>query len=322
MDDARSGQDKFSDPRALPQWLYDESQAWLLVPLVHFGKLTGIMVLAKPRITWTIDWEDMDMLRVVSRQLASYLSEADSQKRLIEGQQFEQFNRRFAFVMHDIKNLVSQLSILSRNAEKHADNPEFRSDMVATLQSSVGKMNELLARLSQHNKMKRHDPKEHDVEPSISNVMQPKRLLHPIQCDFEPGLRAVFDPVRLETALTHLLQNAIEATENEAPITVVGTKQGNNVVIQVIDRGCGMSEKFIANDLYKPFESSKNGGFGIGAYEAKSLIESMGGHLRVESAQGKGTRFIISLPDLANEELDPAEHMEIEKSANPDKRVA
>jgi putative PEP-CTERM system histidine kinase len=114
MDEARVGKDDRCDPRALPQWLFDEPNAWLIVPLVHFGKLTGIMVLAKPRIAWTIDWEDMDMLRVVSRQLGSYLAEADSQKKLIEGQQFDQFNRRFAFVMHDIKNLVSQLSILSQ----------------------------------------------------------------------------------------------------------------------------------------------------------------------------------------------------------------
>lgn len=308
MDDARSGTDQRCDPRALPQWLYDENNAWLVVPLVHFGKLTGIMVLARPRISWQIDWEDMDMLRVVSRQLASYLAEANSQKKLIEGQQFDQFNRRFAFVMHDIKNLVSQLSILSRNAEKHADNPEFRSDMIATLQSSVGKMNELLARLSQHNKVKRNAPERSEVEPVILQALQPKRLLHPIETDFEPGLWAIFDSMRLETAITHLLQNAIEATANEAPITVVARRHGENINIQIIDRGSGMSDKFINNELFKPFESSKNGGFGIGAYEAKSLVESMGGILRVESNLGKGTRFIISLPSTAYGEASEELH--------------
>lgn len=299
MDEARAGTDDRCDPRALPQWLYDEPNAWLIVPLVHFGNLTGIIVLAKPRIAWKIDWEDMDMLRVVSRQLASYLAEATSQKKLIEGQQFDQFNRRFAFVMHDIKNLVSQLSILARNAEKHADNPEFRSDMVATLQSSVGKMNELLARLSQHNKVKRSSPEHNEVEPTVIAALQPKRLIHPIESDFEPGLFALFDPTRLETAIIHLVQNAIEASLNEAPITVIGRRQGDVVSIQIIDRGCGMSESFMSDQLFKPFESSKNGGFGIGAYEAMSLIESMGGNLRVESAEQKGTRFIISLPTKA-----------------------
>lgn len=296
MDQARAGTDVRCDLRALPQWLYDEPNAWLVVPLVHFEKLTGIVILAKPRITWTIDWEDMDMLRVVSRQLASYLSEASSQRKLIESKQFDQFNRRFAFVMHDIKNVVSQLSILARNAEKHADNPEFRSDMVATLQSSVAKMNELLERLSQHNKLKRNIPDRHAVEPVVASALKQKRLIHPIESDFEDGLWGLFDPVRLETAVTHLIQNAIEATENEAPITVIGRQQGDFILIYIIDRGCGMSESFMSDQLFKPFESSKSGGFGIGAYEAMSLIESMDGTLRVESVEGKGTQFIISLP--------------------------
>ena len=296
MDEVRAGEDERCDPRALPQWLFDEPNAWLIVPLVHFGKLTGIMVLAKPRIAWTIDWEDMDMLRVVSRQLGSYLAEADSQKKLIEGRQFDQFNRRFAFVMHDIKNLVSQLSILSRNAVKHADKPEFRDDMVSTLQSSVGKMNELLERLSQHNKVKRSEPQYYEIESVVTRALEPKRLIHPIESEFKTGLCAVFDPVRLETAITHLVQNAIEATENQVPIRVVGQKQGNVVTIQIIDRGCGMSESFVSNELFRPFESSKAGGFGIGAYEAMSLVETMGGNLRVESTLGRGTRFTISLP--------------------------
>ncbi|MFN3450610.1 MAG: XrtA/PEP-CTERM system histidine kinase PrsK, partial [Sphingorhabdus sp.] len=128
MDEVRAGNDDRCDPRAVPQWLYDEDRAWAVVPLVHFGKLAGLAVLSRPRLPRALDWEDLDMLRVVGRQLASYLAEATSQQALAESRQFEQFNRRFAFVMHDIKNLVSQLSILARNAEKHADKPDFQAD--------------------------------------------------------------------------------------------------------------------------------------------------------------------------------------------------
>ena len=113
-------------------------------------RLVGLVILAAPEYRRPLDWEDFDLLRTAGHQAASSLAEALGQEALADAQRFEEFNRRFAFILHDIKNLVSQLSLLARNAERHADNPEFRADMVATLQGSVGKMNELLARLAPH----------------------------------------------------------------------------------------------------------------------------------------------------------------------------
>ncbi len=296
MDDVRDGTDTRCDPRAIPQWLFEQQQAWAVVPLVHFGKLAGLIVLARPHLTRRLDWEDLDILRVVGRQLASYLAEASSQKALAESQQFEQFNRRFAFVMHDIKNLVSQLSLLSRNAEKHADKAEFREDMIETLKSSVTKMNELLARLSQHNKLRHDVPIAINIAEAVRNSVHAKRLIYPIDADLPEQLMAIADPSRVETIINHLVQNAIEATNDGSPIRITGRRQGNDIAISVSDNGVGMSEAFIANDLFKPFFSTKKGGFGIGAYEARELVQSMGGQLRVESRQGKGSRFTLLLP--------------------------
>ena len=132
----------------VPACILHETQAWAITPLIHHDRLTGIVVLAAPDYRRPLDWEDFDLLRTAGRQAASSLAEAHGQEALSNAQRFEEFNRRFAFILHDVKNLVSQLSLLSRNAERHADNPEFRADMVATLQSSVGKMNELLTRLA------------------------------------------------------------------------------------------------------------------------------------------------------------------------------
>ena len=296
MDEVRAGTDTRYDPRAVPQWLFDEKQAWAVVPLVHFGKLAGLAVLARPRLQRALDWEDLDMLRVVGRQLASYLAEASSQNALSEARQFDQFNRRFAFVMHDIKNLVSQLSILSRNAEKHADNPDFQADMVETLKSSVGKMNELLARLSQHNKARHEPPTPIDVGEALTRGLHSRRLLHPIEADLPAGIIAMADPVRLDTIVSHLVQNGIEATSNGAPIRIKVRKQDGSAAVTVSDAGAGMSEAFLSNQLFKPFESTKEAGFGIGAYEARMLAESMGGQLRVESKVGQGTTFTLLLP--------------------------
>ncbi len=296
MDDLRAGTDERCDPRAVPQWLYDEQQAWAVVPLVHFGKLAGLVVLARPRLPRALDWEDLDMLRVVGRQLASYLAEAASQQALAESQQFEQFNRRFAFVVHDIKNLVSQLSILARNAERHAEKPEFRADMIDTLRSSVDKMNELLARLSQHNKSRHAQPFAIDIGEAVMNAVHAKRLIYPVDAQLTPGHFAVADPARVDTIIGHLLQNAIEATPDGSPVRITCRVQGKDIAVNITDSGVGMSEAFIANQLFKPFESTKEGGFGIGAYEARALAMSMGGQLRVDSRLGKGTTFTLLLP--------------------------
>jgi putative PEP-CTERM system histidine kinase len=296
MDEVRAGADERCDPRAVPQWLFDEAQAWAVVPLVHFGKLAGLAVLARPRLPRALDWEDLDMLRVVGRQLASYLAEAASQQALAESQQFEQFNRRFAFVVHDIKNLVSQLSILARNAERHADKPEFRADMIDTLRSSVDKMNELLARLSQHNKSRHAQPVAIDIGEAVMKAVHEKRLIYPIDAQLPSGLFATADPARVETIIGHLVQNAIEATPDGSPVKITCRTQGNDVAVNISDSGVGMSDAFVSTQLFKPFESTKEGGFGIGAYEARALAMSMGGQLRVDSRVGKGTTFTLLLP--------------------------
>ena len=296
LDDVRAGQDDRCDPRAVPQWLFEEHQAWALVPLVHFGKLAGLAVLSRPRLPRKLDWEDLDMLRTVGRQVASYLAEASSQRALAENRQFEQFNRRFAFVMHDIKNLVSQLSILERNAGRHADNPEFQADMVDTLRSSVGKMNELLARLSQHNKAKLNVPMPVDVSEVVMNALRGSRLVYPIETRLASNLFAIADATRVDTIIGHLVQNAIEASTDGAPIKITSRAQENQVAITITDLGMGMTDSFIADQLFKPFVSTKPDGFGIGAYEARALALSMGGSLRVSSRPGKGTAFKLMLP--------------------------
>ena len=119
------------------------------------SSLLGAILLARPPIDRALDWEDFDLLRIAGRQVASYLAEARAQEALADARRFDEFNRRFAFILHDIKNLVSQLTLVARNAERHADNPEFRADMIATLQG-LGRADErLLARLSQHHRGRR-----------------------------------------------------------------------------------------------------------------------------------------------------------------------
>jgi len=296
FDELREGEGDY-DGLTLPGWAAVDDRAWLGVPLLHLDRLTGFLVIERSRSPRSLNWEDFDLLRTVGRQTASYIAEQTSQAALLEAQQFEEFNRRFAFIMHDIKNLVSQLSLVARNAERFAGNPEFQKDMVLTIRDSVGKMNDLLARLGQHNTA-RLEAEAVDLSSLLGDVVQQKvRLYKEIRLNCAgPGIIVRGDAGRLEQVFTHLIQNAIDASADGCPIEVQAECLDGHARIQVADNGCGMSEEFIRNDLFKPFRSTKQGGFGIGAYEAREIVKSYNGRLDVNSRIGEGTVFTVSLP--------------------------
>lgn len=279
----------------LPDWIAQDKRGWALVPLVHYGRLIAAILLARPPIDRRLDWEDFDMLRAAGRQAATYISEAQGQQALDDAQRFEEFNRRFAFIIHDVKNLVSQLSLLARNAQRHADNPDFRADMVLTLQESVGKMNDMLARLSQHNKGRAEEPRPLSLRDMADQVARTRARQHPVEV-FGTAPLALADPARVEQILTHLLQNAIDASAPDSPVELRLSADASDVLVEIIDHGRGMSAEYIRRDLFKPFSSSKAGGFGIGAFEARALAQAMGGRIDVKSKIGVGSRFTLRLP--------------------------
>jgi putative PEP-CTERM system histidine kinase len=214
---------------------------------------------------------------------------------LNDAQRFDEFNRRFAFIIHDVKNLVSQLSLLARNAERHADNPDFRADMLLTLKESVGKMNDMLARLSQHHKTRAEEPQPVSLSEVAGRIASGRSRQHEIHLTGSAPL-VLADPARVEQIIVHLLQNAIDASDagNAVEIRLGGDDRG--ATVDVIDQGQGMTAEYIRRDLFKPFSSSKLGGFGIGAFEARALAQSMGGSVEVESKPGVGSRFTLRLP--------------------------
>jgi putative PEP-CTERM system histidine kinase len=297
LDALRGGWAKPEDCVALaPQWMLEERRAWACVPLIHGERLFGLLLLASPEYRRALDWEDFDLLRTAGRQAASSLAEAYGQEALSNARRFEEFNRRFAFILHDIKNLVSQLSLLSRNAERHADNPEFRADMVATLRGSVGKMNDLLTKLSPEAQSGPQRSEPQPLNAILADAIAAKRRDHDVHLLGDTSLWAIVDPARLEQAVGHLIQNAVEASPPDEPVTVRLARAGDEVSITISDKGVGMDGDFVRNRLFQPFASTKNGGFGIGAFEARSLIAAMGGRLIVDSAPGAGTEFSIFLP--------------------------
>ena len=288
------------DPRggsALPvaHWLDD--QAWCGVPLVHGGRLIGLVLLAAPEFRRALDWEDFDLLKTAGRQAASSLAEAHGQQALAQSQRFDEFNRRFAFILHDVKNLVSQLSLVARNAERHADNPEFRADMIATLRGSVGKMTDLLARLTPASDQRAVRLEPTPLRPLVASLVAMRRASHDVMLSGNGDHWVMADPLLLEQAIGHLLQNAVDASAPSQAVTVRMGGDGSDVTIAIIDQGPGMDSEFIRTRLFQPFASTKDGGFGVGAFEARALVVAMGGRLTVDSRPGKGSRFTIHMAE-------------------------
>lgn len=299
LDQIRAGGSPSAETAATPVWLLAREDAWALVPLIHGDRLVGAVALARPPVDRALDWEDFDLLGVAGRQAASHLAEERAHAELAEARRFEEFNRRFAFIGHDLKNLVSQLALVARNAERHADNPAFRADMVATLAESSQRMTTLLQRLSQHGVASAEPARPVPLLALLERIADARRAQHPVRASGDALALALVDAAALETAIGHLLQNAIEASGAGAPVHLTATRVADGVAVEVIDRGSGMSPDFVRDDLFRPFASAKTGGFGLGAHEARTLVTAMGGQLAVTSREGEGTVFRIELPAAA-----------------------
>lgn len=293
LDSLRDNRDD-PDRAAVPDAILDHPDAWVVVPLSHLGRLIGAILLARPILARALDWEDFDLLRIAGRQVASYLAEERAQSALAEARRFEEFNRRFAFILHDVKNIVSQLSLVARNATRHADNPAFRADMVATLNESATRMNDLLARLSEREAPRMEAPRAVALATIAAQSAARFRTRGSVVVEGARDLHAAADPARLQQVLDHLVLNALDAGGSD-PVRVILGQAADRVWIDVVDTGQGMTQQFMRDDLFRPFVSSKPTGFGIGAFEARQLAQAMGGTIEVESHPGRGTRFRVTL---------------------------
>ena len=296
FDEVRAGIDHVGEALLVPAWLRDEERAWASVPLLHGERLVGVVVLARPHVARGLDWEDFDLLGIAGQQVASYLAEQSGQDALADAERFDQFNRRMAFVMHDIKNLSSQFGLLARNAERHAENPAFRADMLVTLRNSADKLDALVSRLGRYGRVNGESVAPLDLGDLAHRLAKRYGASRRIDCIGEGTCEVLATAEPLEQALGHLVQNAIEASPAEAPIVIEVRNAALRGEIAVIDAGKGMSAQFLRHDLFRPFVSTKEDGFGIGACEARELIRGMGGRLDVESREGLGSRFVVSLP--------------------------
>lgn len=280
----------------LPDWVSGLAEMWLIVPLISSGVLVGFVVLLTPRTPVDVNWEVLDLLKMAGRQAASYFARMQAAEALLEARKFDAFNRMSAFVVHDLKNLVAQLSLMLRNAERHKDNPEFQADMLDTIRHVEERMRGLMAQLMEKTPINQRKPVP--LKPLIERIVQSKRMFHPIPAFVAgaPDIPVLAHAERLERILGHIVQNALDATSEHGSVSIELSQERNQACITVQDTGSGMSPAFVREQLFKAFQTTKASGMGIGAYEVQQYVHELGGSLSVQSEVGSGTRFDIRLP--------------------------
>ncbi len=292
----------------LPPWFATNPTLALVSPLLELDRLTGFFVLYEPPPPFELTFEDRDLLKTVGRHVATQLAQHDADRKLAESRQFEAYNRLTAYMMHDLKNSVAQLGLLVSNAQKHKRNPEFIDDAIGTIANAVERMTRLIEQLrdqsggSRTQKTVRLEKLVRDAV-ARSSLRPPVPVLTMDDAD-EIGVRA--DPDRLAAVLDHVLRNAQEAApEGTVEVRLDRSQEGAQLVIR--DTGPGMDPEFVRERLFRPFDSTKGSkGMGIGAYQAREYVQSVGGRVEVQSSPGRGTAFAIILPLATVPGVQPA----------------
>jgi len=290
---------------AAPEPFFEATRAVLAVPLRGAGELVGFVALGAAPTAAGYDLDDRDLLRAIAHQVGVLLAQAQLGEERQASAELDALNRFTAFYLHDFKNLTARLSLVAQNAATHGDDPEFRAQAMGTVSRTAEQMTELITQLSRrapgHGRVAAVDLRAL-VEGTIAS------LGPGFGARLEPSRREAGDvlavPEQLQQVVLNLVLNAKQASERvgmaeDCPAVVVRVEGGDaRVRLEVADRGPGIPPERLRN-LFQPFQSGTPGGFGIGLYESKRIVESYHGTLRVESAPGEGARVVVDLPAVA-----------------------
>ena len=285
---------------AIPQVFAGYSEWRLAVPLIQQREMLGLVLLDRPPDPFELTYEDRDLLKTVGQHVATHLAQHEADRRLAESRQFETYHRLTAFVMHDLKNLAAQLSLLVANAEKHRRNPDFVDDAISTIANSTSRMQRLIEQLQgrEIQNVNRHVALA-DIARQASERTRVRRPVPQTRIDGDE-VCVEADPERLVIMAEHLIRNAQDACGDEGSV-IVSVEGGEGwAELAVEDDGCGMDPEFVRDRLFRPFDTTKGSkGMGIGAYQVREYVTGLGGRLDVRSEAGAGTRIALRLPRVA-----------------------
>jgi len=275
----------------------------VIVALRWRDALTGFFLIGPEQTSTSYTPEDLEFMETVGEQAAGLIVAAGLSESLAQSREFEAVHRLTSFVIHDLKNAISALFMLSQNALTNFEDPEFQRDALKTVAKTVDRMKALLGRLSSTPEAAALRIEPVDLAVLALDAARPvvKNDRISLVKDLTP-LVAPADVEALHKVIQNLVMNAVQSIDGKGTVTLRTFAAGGQAILSVTDTGCGMSEEFVRKSLFAPFRSTKKGGWGIGLYQAKGIVEAHGGCIEVASQEGAGTTFMVKLPLTTREQ--------------------
>ena len=280
---------------------FDLSGTRLLVPVEGNGRIEAFVAFGEQLASEVFTYEDYDLMKTLAKQAALSIINFRLSEELAETREIAAVAKISSFVIHDLKNLASSLSLLLDNAEEYIGDPEFQNDMIDATRNTLSKMKGLIQKLKMIPEKQSLNAVSSDMlilaRETVSEFMR-SRPGAAISCG---GVRAstMVDQEEFKKVLLNLILNAVESVGRDGAINIETRSEAGKASISVKDNGCGMTTEFMTEHLFKPFRTTKSKGLGIGLYQCKQIIEAHGGTITVASAPGQGTTFTITLASSA-----------------------
>jgi hypothetical protein len=276
----------------------NSTRASLIVPLFNIEELIGFVILGEGLAGEDYNYEDYDLLKTLARQAAAAILNAKLSEELTEAKEMEVMGKVSSFIIHDLKNATTMLSLVAQNAEEHIGNPEFQRDAIKTIVNTSDKIKDIIEKLKNLPSKMELNLQDHDLGECVEKAIMELRLNGNANFSYKKlaPVRVKVDREEISKVIINLIVNAIDATDKNGNIKVVVGAENNMAYVKVSDTGCGMSEEFIRKHLFKPFHTTKKKGLGIGLFQCKAIVEAHAGKLKVISKEGKGSDFILYLP--------------------------
>jgi len=270
----------------------------VVVPMISNGELLGLIALGDRVGGIPFSGQDFDLLKCVGDQAAASLRTAQLSQELLRAKELEALQNMSAFFVHDLKNTASTLNLMLRNLPIHFDKPAYRQDALRGISQTVNHLNDLIERLS----LLRHGLQMQLAESDLNEVVSQAVAgwARTPDVDLVQNLAALprlyMDREQMGKVVTNLVLNATQAVSGNGRVCLETAHRNGWVVLTVADNGCGMSPEFLNQSLFRPFQTTKKKGLGIGVFQSRMIVESHGGRIEVESELGKGTTFRVLLP--------------------------